>query len=220
MDLGDIFNSGTASSVGSGAATGSAFGPWGAAAGAAIGLGSSIFGGMKSMEGAKEANQAQVNIINLEQQSEGQRKNAMELSAHRQSMEALRVNQRMRSMALNNATGQGAQFGSGLQGGEAQIQGQSEVNLLGINQNLEIGENLFNINAQKSQQQLLLAAANSKSATGNAISGMGKAVAGSIDSLSRLSSYAGGKASSLGSGNSGGSGTTNGWGNTGFGGLY
>jgi hypothetical protein len=52
------------------------------------------------------------------------------------------------------ATGAGAQFGSGLQGAYGQISGQSGVNLLGIRQNLELGRNIFDINAGISQQQI------------------------------------------------------------------
>jgi len=40
--------------------------------------------------------------------------------------------QRARSLALSTATNQGAQFGTGLQGGYGQISGESGTNMLGI----------------------------------------------------------------------------------------
>lgn len=81
-----------------------------------------------------------------EQQIEAQRMKAMQLDARRRQMEVIRNQQRYRAVGLTNATAQGAQFGSGLQGGYGQISGQSGVNLLGIQQNLQIGQDIFGLN--------------------------------------------------------------------------
>jgi len=93
-------------------------------------------------------------IIALQQQVEGQRRTAMELTGRRDQMEQFRQAQRARSASLVAATGAGSQFGSGLQGAYGQISGQSGVNLLGIRQNLALGRNIFDLNAGISQQQM------------------------------------------------------------------
>ena len=141
-----------------------------------IGLGTSLFGGMSSASDAKEAAQIQSNIASDEGQLEDQRHIAMELSASRQQTEILRSNQRSRALAINNATSQGAQFGSGLQGGLAQVTDQSLFNLAGVNQNLQIGETMFGINQQITQQKQQLASVQGQEATDQGIASLGGAI--------------------------------------------
>lgn len=150
---------------------------------AAAGIATSIFGGSKSASGAKMQYQAQLQEAQLEQQADAQRRQAMELDANRKNMEVLRNSQRARSQALENATSQGAQFGSGLQGGYGQVSGQSNTNLLGIGQDLKIGENLFDINGQINQQKMLYAQGGQMVNEGNAISSIGKTISGSAGTL-------------------------------------
>lgn len=154
--------------------------------GAVVGMASSAYGAYGSYEGAKAAGQAQQNITGLQEQQDAQRQNLMELQARRSQMEVLRNNQRARSLALNNSTSQGAQFGSGLQGGYGQQQGQSGTNLLGIDQNLTIGRNQFNLTSQIDQQKILLGQANTQEATSKAISGFGSSLSGSIGKIGNL----------------------------------
>lgn len=93
-------------------------------------------------------------IIQNEQLVEGQKAQAMELDARRQQLEVIRNQQRGRALALTNATAQGASKGSGLQGGYGQVSGQSGVNALGIQQNLEIGRNIFGLNTGISNSRI------------------------------------------------------------------
>lgn len=148
----------------------------------------------------------------LEQQQEGVRRQAMEVSARRQNMEVLRNAQRARAMGLNSATNQGAQLGSGLQGGYGQIAGQSGVNALGINQNLQSGEEMFGLNNQISQQKLLQAQAQNtyaktsaslgtQSATASGISALGSGLLGASGSFKNLGTL-GSSSSSSGGGSS------------------
>jgi hypothetical protein len=71
----------------------------------------------------------------------------MEVDARRQQLEIIRNQQRGRALGLTTATAQGAQRGSGLQGGYGQISGQTGVNLLGVQQNLQAGRNIFDANS-------------------------------------------------------------------------
>ncbi len=82
------------------------------------------------------------NTVQLEQDIQKQRGQAMELDARRKSLEVVRNQQRARALALTTATAQGAQGGSGLQGGYGQATGQAGTNLMGIQQNLQIGRNI------------------------------------------------------------------------------
>lgn len=141
-----------------------------------VGLGMSLFGGASAASDAKQAASIQSNIAGLEGGLEDQRHTAMELSAHRQQLEILRSNQRVRAMAQNSAVMQGAQFGSGLAGGEAQIQDQGLFNLAGVNQNLEIGEKMFGINQQITGQKQQLAQVQGQMATDQGISSLGGAL--------------------------------------------
>lgn len=141
-----------------------------------VGLGMSLFGGASSASDAKQAANIQSNIAGLEGGLENQRHTAMELSASRQSLETIRSNQRVRAMAQNNAVQQGAQFGSGIQGGLAQIEDQGLFNLAGINQNLEIGEKMFGINQQITGQKQQLAQVQGKMATDQGIASLGGAL--------------------------------------------
>lgn len=137
------------------------------------GLASSLFGlGEKSsgtdlqVRGAKEQAAAAAEQARLEQQVEAQRFSAMQLDARRRQREAIRIQQRTSAMAIASGIAQGAEGGSGLQGGLAGIAGQTGVNLAGISQNLGIGENIFGLNAQISQQKIRSAQAGTLIAEG------------------------------------------------------
>src|SRR5882762_9034564 len=178
-----------------------------------VGLGLSIFGGASSASDAKHAAQIQSNIAGLEGGLEDQRHTAMELAARRNSLEVLRANQRARSTAINNATNQGAQFGSGLQGGLAQVQDQGLFNLAGVNQNLEIGEAMFGINKQITGQKQQLTQVQGQQATDQGIASLGGALVKSGPMLGSIGSSIGAGASNyaslMGPGSlSGGRGTT------------
>lgn len=153
-----------------------------------VGLGMSLFGGVSAASDAKQAASIQSNIAGLEGGLEDQRHTAMELSAKRQSLEILRNNQRVRAQAQNTAVMQGAQFGSGLQGGEAQIQDQGLFNLAGVNQNLEIGEKMFGINQQITGQKQQLAQVQGQMATDQGIASLGGALTKSGPAIGNIAS--------------------------------
>jgi hypothetical protein len=72
-----------------------------------------------------------------------QRHQEMILTAQRQQMQNIRNMQMARSMAVSSATNQGAQFGTGLQGGEAQIADQGANNMLDLNQNVRLANKVY-----------------------------------------------------------------------------
>lgn len=153
-----------------------------------VGMGMSLFGGASAAEDAKKAAGIQSNIAGLEGGLEDQRHKAMELTANRNQMEILRTNQRARATATNNAVSQGAQFGSGLQGGLAQVQDQSLFNLAGVNQNLEIGEAQFGINKQITDQKQQLAQVQGQMATDQGLASLGGALTKAGPTIGNISS--------------------------------
>ncbi len=187
-----------------GAATSIATGnPVGAALSIA-GVGLSIFGGMEKTEAAQRQASIQQQMTGIEMRQDAVRRKAMELSARRQQMEVLRNAQRARSLALNNATSQGAQYGSGLQGGFGQIAGATQWNLTGIRENLNFGEQMFDLNAQLSQQKIAMAQAGGQAATAQGMSSLGTSLVGAAGPAKNLWSTFGPSGTSSPS-------TTSGW---------
>lgn len=152
----------------------------GALAMSAGGTGLSIFGATKQAAAQKQ-------IAMLEQSADAQRRKAMEVSARRQSVENFRHVRAAQSMNLATATAQGGEFGSGLQGGNAQASAQGNWNQAGINSSLQTGESLFDINNQISQQKIKAGQAATMSSIGSGLTSLGGSMMGSLNAMSRLS---------------------------------
>lgn len=131
--------------------------------------------GVQTM-GAMGAANTNREMAALEMQVQQQNRKQMELEARRKQMEVIRTQQRAHSQALTAASSQGAQFSSSLQGAYGQISGQSTNNLLGINQNLDIGRNVADLNEQISGKRMDLAGWQSMSAFGGGLQGLGGAM--------------------------------------------
>jgi len=153
---------------------------------AVVGVGFSAFGASKQIEASKEMKNQQQEIVRQEQAAEAERKKQMELDARRKQMEIIRQQQRARSMALATATAQGAAQGSGLMGGYGQIGGVTGTNLLGVQQNLEIGRNLFGINQNIGNARINYAGAQAQYGMGSGISSLGGAIISNLGTLSSL----------------------------------
>lgn len=166
----------------------------------AAGLALQLFGGMAASQKAHEAFGIQTQITGLERQANNQRQTAMELSARRQTLELYRTSQRARALAVNNATNQGASYGnsSGLPGGLAQVADQTMFNVQGVNQNLELGRNMFGIDDKISQQKLALSGVQSSMATDQGISNLGGSITNNAKTIGQIGSYGFGKMGSIG----------------------
>lgn len=174
---------------------------------AIVGLGMSIFGNKKKSDATQQMgvvaqNQANASmeIANLDKQVNAQRQQQMVLTSNRQQLQVIRNSQLARSMALTSATGQGAQFGSGIQGGYGQISGDTNTSLLGINQNLEIGQNIFGLTNMMDDQKMKLAQYGAdmaklqgKAATGDGLSSLGAGITKAAPGLASLGGQAGSK---------------------------
>ncbi len=173
-----------------------------------IGLGMKLFGSSGSAEASRQISEASGRIAGFEQKENAQRKQQMILTSQRQQLQNVRNTQMARSMALTSSTSQGAQTGSGLQGGFGQIQGQSDVNIVSNAQNLQIGKNIFALDDQISEQKKLIAQYQGNLATSQGLSAMGGDIMGASGQIGRLSGFFG----SSGGSNSGGGFNSGGYG--------
>ena len=164
------------------------------AAAAVAGVGLSAYGAIAGSQAASKAasaqsaayaqqSAAQQEITKKELEAEAVRKKAAELDARRRQLEIIRQGQRARAMSLTSATNQNAGLGSGLQGGYGQIAGQSGTQLLGVSQGLDLGNQLFGINADISQQKIALAQAGGAANQASARYGAESAFASGLSSL-------------------------------------
>lgn len=161
---------------------------------AGVGLAMSAYSAYSSSQAqgkySEEQTRVQGEISKLELQAEAQRRQQMELGSRRQSLELFRGAQRARALALTNATSQGASQGSGLQGGYGQISGDAYNNALGINQNLQIGRNIFDINAQisplKAQLTSSTASYQTAASTAQGIGNIGGSLMNSASTFGKL----------------------------------
>lgn len=150
----------------------------------AVGLGMSLFGGLGAAGASKAAANASVNEVNQEQQLNFVKQQQMQLSASRQQMETFRNVQRARAQGLNAAVQGGAQFGSGISGGQAQATDQGGVNNLGVRQNVQFGMQTYGIDQSITADKALIAQAQGTAATDQGIAQMG-------GSLTKVASTAG-----------------------------
>lgn len=167
---------------------------------AAVGLGLKIFGGMGASSDAKQISQlSQQNSI-YENGVNQQRQQAMELSARRQQMENYRNTQRARAMGIASSVSQGAQLGSGMQGGQAQAADQGAFNDLGITQNLQIGRNIFGLDAKISQNNAQIAGLKGQEATNQGWASLGGSLMSASGTIGNIGKSFDSAASSAGSG--------------------
>jgi hypothetical protein len=156
------------------------------------GLGLDIFGGLAASSAASQVSQYSQNIAQLQIQENGVRRQAMELSTRRQETENTRNVQKAQAMALAVGTNQGAAYGqsSGYRAGEAGAASQGGVNTLGLSQNQQFGEQMFNLNDQISANQIYMAREQGYQSSMSGIAGIGSALLGSAGTLGKLAMFA------------------------------
>lgn len=155
-----------------------------------VGLGTSLFSSAMGMGASSSAHDAESRAYQVQMQEQALRRQSMEVSAQRQQMQNLRNTQLQRSMSLNSAVNQGAQFGSGLPGGQAQVSDQGGVNALGISQNLQMGEKMFDLDNQVSADKLEASNYNSQAATWQGIGSMASSITKAAPTLNNIFSGA------------------------------
>ena len=108
------------------------------------------------------------------EKAEKAREKQMNLDVQRKKRAALREAIMAQQTALNNATAQGAQGGSGLPGGQAQVYGNLGRNTMGLNQDQQLGSQVF--------------AANRQYAAGGSLAGFGSMLSDNAATVGRVAS--------------------------------
>jgi len=131
----------------------------------AIGAVASVAGAVVSAQGSAQAAQAS-------KEQEKLRAQQVELESERQRRQVIRNGLKARSLALTNATADGAQFGSGFAGGTSQIANKTAENTLGINQAESISKGIFANQGKIADAESLAAFGQGMSSFGSTISGI------------------------------------------------
>jgi len=139
-------------------------------------------------QGQRAQAKAQKQALAIQMQQEETRRQAMNLDANRKKREVLRQQQLLRAQALATAANQGAggPGSSGIEGAIGQIQGQSGVNQLGINQQQELGNTMFDQNQQITAAGIRAANAGGMVALGTGLSSLGGAVIRNAGTIGRI----------------------------------
>lgn len=145
-------------------------------AASAVGLGMQLYAGQQQAEIAEKQAQVSMDIAGQEMKINQAKTRQMELEGRRTMVQNIRNAQRARAMAESSAVNQGAQFGSGLQGGLGQITAQSNWNNLGVNQALMTGREISGYNDLISRDKMQLAQLGGESAQYQGFQSLGGAV--------------------------------------------
>lgn len=139
-------------------------------------------GAAAAIGGTAVAYEGQQAVANAQKEQEKIKQTQMNLDAARQTRDIARRATLARSQALVNATNQGAQSGSGLQGGQAQISGQEASGYESLNQNQQLGNAMFSANRTQTD-------ASSMANFGQGMQGFGSQLYQNRDMLGRVGSY-------------------------------
>lgn len=150
------------------------------------GFGMRLFGGMGASEEAEQQSELSRQNFSLNKDLQENRHKAMLLASRRQQLEILRTSQRARAMGLNAAVNQGAQLGSGLQGGFGQIAGQTNTNLLGNFQSLALGEESFGLNSRISANNMQISESQSSQSQDQGMMSLGGSLIQAAPTIGRL----------------------------------
>jgi len=156
---------------------------------AGIGLAAGAIGTGVQVMGSMAAQDAQRRSAQLQRQAEATRQRAMDLDSQRKQYSIIREQQTARAQAIANATSGNAQFGSGLQGGLAQVSGQSGTNLQGVQQNTEAGAEMFAINGAKYGADVNASRAGTMTSFGQGISSLGGTITKDAGTISKIGGW-------------------------------
>lgn len=144
-------------------------------------------GGLFGLSGSSgQAADISKSIAQDEQGINAQKYQQMLLQNRRQQLENIRNVQRQRALATASAVNQGAQFGTGLQGGLGEISSKGNENALGLSQGEEIGTNIFNLNNSISSKKMQLADVQSDMAMEQGLMSLGGTLMGNAGMLGKL----------------------------------
>lgn len=158
---------------------------------AAVGVAASVAGTAVGVMASQQQAQAQKKAIAAQQQAEAARKKQMDLDAQRKRREIVKEQIKARSQALATTSAQGAngEGSSALGGVEGQLSQQAGSATLAVNQNQEIGADIFAANAAGFRAQSQAASAGAMAGFGNGLSSFGGAITNNAKTIARIGGY-------------------------------
>lgn len=151
-----------------------------------IGMVTQGIGMLGSMSESSKLASDEKGILSDEMQENEIRRQAMMLSANRQKIETIRKTQKASAIGMAAAVNQGAQFGSGAAGGQAAAKSQGAFDILGINQNLQLGNQIFDIDKQIDLTKMNMADIQTSLMNYQGLMGLGSGLAKSGSSLGNI----------------------------------
>lgn len=158
----------------------------------AVGFGLSLFGGSEQAEASKAISQSSYIKAQEEQQINYLKQQQTAMESQRMQTQNIRNIQRARAMATNSATNQGAQFGSGLQGGLADVSNQGYFNMQGVNQAFQTSNEIYQHNNNISEQNKNIATYQGQAAEGAGLASLGGALVKAGPTIGKISQGFGG----------------------------
>lgn len=163
-----------------------------ALAAAGVGIGLSIYSGLKEAGIQQQEAKVSEEIGADEQAINTQRQILANFTYERQKTEALRKVQQGRSLARAAGTQAGAYGGagatsSGVSGGEAQATAEGAFNIQGIDTNQLISSNIYGITSDINQKKIQMAQLGGEAAGYAGLGSIGQGLTGGAMSLGRLS---------------------------------
>jgi hypothetical protein len=143
-----------------------------AAAGLATSIGATAYGVV-----------AQKQSIKAQEKAENARQKAANLDSLRRQRAVVRESQQQRALAVANATAQGAEGSSGLAGALGGISGQANTNIVGIEQQRQLGNEVFAANRAGFR-------ASSAGATAEGLASLGGAFMKNAGTIASIGQYA------------------------------
>lgn len=152
----------------------------------ALGTAASVAGSVVSSMGNQKA-------IAAQQEAEKIRRNSMIIDSQRRKREAIRQGQIVRANNVAAATNQGAgdQGSSALPGNYGGVAGRTNTTIQGINSNMTLGQQIFDVNQRVTDAYGLSAMGGTISSIGSGIASMGAQFAQSSEAISRIGAVAG-----------------------------
>lgn len=151
------------------------------------GLGISLFSSVKEAGISSQETALSQQNTQLQIQENAQRQLAMQISARRQQTQDVRTAQMTASRNLATGVGQtGGTSSSGVVAGQQGATSGGDFNLQGVNQNLQIGNTLFGLQNQQSQNQIAMAGLQGQMNNWKGIGAIGGSLSGSAGPLGNI----------------------------------
>lgn len=142
----------------------------------AVGFGLQLFGGSQQAEISKEISQASYDKAQREGNINDLKQQQVRLESQRMQMQNVRNIQRQRALATASATSQGAQYGSGLEGGLADVTNQGMFNMQGVNSALQTSNQIYTQNIGITQDNMKVASLQGEAASAAGMASLGGAL--------------------------------------------